>query len=144
MSGKYRILVAAFAHVVLPLVAGAAIYLGWRSPNLLAFRIMDHLGVATFIPRPSFRLPHFIAYCVPDGCWVYAGTAWMLLIWRGFVPWTAVFLLLALAGEFGQAAGMVGGTYDFRDVVAYVGAFALSLLWGSRCKSTFGPCSAFS
>ena len=118
-------------HVVTPIVAGAIIYILWRSPSLVVFAWIDaarmlpmaadlrHVAapLRSLIPRP-------ILFSAPDALWVYAATSAMVLNWRtarGGVwrsGWIAAAAVLAGGAEFGQAAHLVRGTFDVADVVA--------------------------
>lgn len=113
-------------QVVLPIAVGACIYVGWRSTDLLVFRWLEAVGADGLIVRPDVPLPFWVLYALPDGCWVYAYTSWMLLIWGRMVPWVYSGVVLALGAELGQLVGLVPGTYDNLDMVFYVGAFILA------------------
>ena len=113
-------------HVLLPTALGAGIYLGWRSNDLLVFRWIDAVGLSDWIYRPQGTLPEVVLYSLPDGCWVYATTSWMLIIWGRVVAWVYVGLILAVGAEVGQWAGFVPGTYDSLDMLFYIGGFALA------------------
>jgi hypothetical protein len=113
-------------HVVLPIALGSCIYVGWRSTDLWVFQWIDAVGVTHLVVRPGFPLPGWALYSLPDGCWVYAYTSWMLLLWGRMSPWAYAGVSLGLGSEFGQLFGFVPGTYDNLDVVFYIGAFILS------------------
>ena len=113
-------------HVVLPIFVGTCIYIGWHSPSLLVFRWIEFSGLEPFIIRPSVELPNWMLYSLPDGCWVYAATSLMLLVWNRFVPWVWLSVVLAVASEVGQATGYVTGTFDWRDIYFYVGSFLIA------------------
>jgi hypothetical protein len=115
-----------FVHVVLPIGVGAGIYLGWRSTNLLVFQWLDTVGLTSWIPRPQIALPRWVLYALPDACWAYAATSWMLLIWKQFVPWVYAGVSLAVLSEFGQLIGLVPGVYSHMDVGFYITAFLLA------------------
>lgn len=116
-------------HIVLPLVVGTWIYLAFRSESLLAFQWLDQFGIDVRSIRWETTTPfnHFIRYCLPDGLWVYAGTAWMLMIWKKTNAWVMSFAVLMVVAEFGQLAGLVPGTYDPLDIVATVVAFTTAV-----------------
>lgn len=114
----------AILHIVLPLAIGTWIYLAFRSESLLAIQWLEQLGDAV---RAEATIPHFILYCLPDGLWVYAGTAWMLMIWEKTNAWVLSFAVVMVAAEFGQLAGLVPGTYDPLDIVATVFAFTIAM-----------------
>ena len=113
-------------HVCLPVAIGASIYVGWRSTNLVVFHWIEAVSFTELIPRPQIELPRLVLYALPDGCWVYATTSWMLIIWNRFVPWAYSGLAIALASEFGQKCGLVPGAFDYLDVLFYVAAFLLA------------------
>jgi len=127
-------------HVIAPLVAGAAIYLLLRAPTLLVFGWVDAAGGEAALRAAR---GHTLAYAralgdtalfsAPDALWVYALTAAMLLVWRGQPgrarhAWIVSGVLLGAGSELGQLAGVVPGTFDGRDLLVSVGAFALALL----------------
>lgn len=113
-------------HVILPLAIGSCVYFGWRTQDLLAFRWLEYCGLSAFLVRPSIVLPEWILYSLPDGCWVYATTSWMIMIWKHLTLWAWVAVVLAVASEFGQLMGIVQGTYHSFDVLFYVAGFILS------------------
>ena len=96
--------------VALPLLAGGMVYIGWRPTNtIVLFDWMRHWGVPADIFRPSFDLPSVILYSFPDGCWVFAGTSWMLIVWQRLHPWVFAFLVLGVGSEFAQRSGLFAG-----------------------------------
>ena len=121
-----RTLARFFLHVLLPTAVGTCVYVGWRLTNLLVFRWIEYCGLQSLVIRPTISLPEWLLYLLPDGCWVYAITSWMMLIWKRFTAWTWVGVVLAVGAEYGQLLGLVQGTYDTLDVVFYVGAFILA------------------
>ena len=113
--------------VLLPVFMGSLIYIGWRTTSLRVFDWLQFLRVPQNLFRPQIQLPNTILYSLPDGCWVFAGTSWMLLIWHKLSPWVFSVVTLALASELAQALGMMPGTFEWTDVAFYIGGFALSL-----------------
>jgi hypothetical protein len=113
-------------NVVLPIAIGAGIYLGWRSTDLMVFRWIEAVDVSGFVVRPMLNLPSWVLYCLPDGCWAYAYTSWMLAIWGRLNLWVCSGVVLAVGCEFGQLVRFVPGTYDTLDVVFYLVAFVLA------------------
>jgi hypothetical protein len=113
-------------QVVLPIAVGASIYVGWRTTDLLVFRWIDAVGASELVFRPAVPLPGWVLCSLPDGCWVYAYTSWMLMIWGRITPWVLSGVILAVGAEFGQLLGLVPGTYDNLDVAFYVGACILA------------------
>jgi len=125
------------AFVLLPIAIGIAIYVGWRTTSLLIFNWMAFLGIPHDVFRPAVNLPPTILYSLPDGCWVLAGTSWMLLIWQRFHPWIFVFAALAIGGEFGQAVHLVPGTFEWTDIAFYLGGFVLASVGYKHAQTLF-------
>ncbi|MGH7138524.1 MAG: hypothetical protein ACREHD_22475 [Pirellulales bacterium] len=122
-----------FLMVAAPIALGAAIYIVFRSRQLLVFQWLDATDLlgTTMIVRSYVAgvcLPNCILYSLPDGLWVLAGTNCMLLIWHGRPPafWLLATFVLAAAGEVGQAIRLVPGTYEHADMVAYTVGFLLA------------------
>lgn len=119
-------------HVVFPTIIGTAVYIGWRSTDLLVFHWIEYCNLTALVFRPTMPLPEWLLYSLPDGCWVYATTSWMLLIWKRFVPWVWVGLILAVVAEYGQLFGFVQGTFQTLDVLFYVGGFVLAGIFNEK------------
>lgn len=113
-------------QVVLPTAIGSCVYVGWRSTDLLVFRWIEYFGLTAFVFRPTVVLPDWLLYSLPDGCWVFSATSWMLLIWNRWVPWTLIPVILAVSAEFGQLLGLVQGTYETLDILFYLLGFFLA------------------
>lgn len=120
-----------FTDVGLPLFLGGLTYLLWRD-GLLMFSWAEAMGLgaalqsAREVAEPLRTwIPAWWLYSFPDGAWVYAYTAHFGLIWRGTSrgrPLVALGAILGLGGEFGQAFGIVPGTFSWPDVLAMVAA----------------------
>lgn len=114
-----------FIKVLLPLVSGIAIYAFWRGIGLLQTK-----------PIMLTSVPAWVKYNLPDGLWFYALLSSLTFIWEGtsainLVRWSFAALLLSLISEAAQAFGIIPGTFDWFDLVAYVvaGTFALIQNW---------------
>ncbi len=125
-------------HVVMPVAVGTAIYIGWRDQQMLVFRWIDAVGANWLVVRPDISLPGWVKNCLPDGCWVYAYTSWMLMIWRRMNVWVVTGVVLAVGGELGQLVGLVVGTYDNIDMVCYLGGFLLSWVIYAKTAPVLG------
>jgi hypothetical protein len=125
-------------HCAIPLWIGGWIYLLFRTESLLMFRWAETLGWLDFVQDQRTQwgplralLPGWVLYSLPDGVWVYVSTAFFGRLWRTgpLIPhlfWTGIASALALGGEFGQALGMVPGTFSWPDVLLYVLAALVS------------------
>jgi len=132
-------------HVVSPTIVGFIVYLLWRSPNLRWVGWMKAVGLdrsfheirAWSDPLRGY-VPEWLLFSLPDGLWVYALTAGMVLIWageRGLVSrlWVACGLILGAGAELLQALDFIPGTFDWHDMIASVSAAAVALLAANRC-----------
>jgi hypothetical protein len=125
------------AFVILPIAFGTAIYVGWRTTSLLVFDWMAICGIPVDVFRPHTNIPQVLLYSLPDGCWVFAGTSWMLIIWRRLHAWVFIFAGLAIGGEFGQAFQIVPGTFEWNDITFYTGGFILALIGHEYAQTLF-------
>lgn len=123
-------------NVLVPLLVGATVYLGYRPTCLLMFEWADYLHLTTYVDmlrEYCASLNHtpsrFTLYCVPDGVWVHSMTATYLSIWNGEYKrglfWVLTGVLLGVGSELGQLFGVVPGVFDLYDVVAYISFFTL-------------------
>ncbi|AKF09126.1 hypothetical protein DB32_006275 [Sandaracinus amylolyticus] len=129
-------------HVILPLIVGGAIYLGWRDGSLLGWRWADALGVREVASalRGSLRatdivLPEWALFSLPDALWVYALT-WALsrVHAESDVKERALALFVPLAlgpgAELAQLARVVPGTFDVLDLALTTVAL-VAAIWTS-------------
>jgi len=118
-------------HCALPILIGGLIYIFWRDESLLMFEWAEAIGLTQWVvvareamgPYGSW-VPEWVMFSVPDGAWVYAGTAFFGRLWRdgpmwAHVGWTGIAAALAIGGELGQITGLVPGTFDWVDLVCY-------------------------
>ncbi len=108
----YRTLKLIFFPAV-ALLLGTLIYLVFR------YEALGASGIA---------LPHWVLYSLPDGLWMYAFVAGMVVLWNrkvtfASVGWIVGAYLLGLLYEMAQQS-FVPGTYDGTDmlVMALMGA----------------------
>jgi len=137
-------------HVLLPIMIGAFIYVVWRSTGLWWFiwaKTVSLENEVTFI-RTIFApirnyLSHWILYSLPDALWVYAATAYMLLIWskrKNYEKYIWLFVgpCLGVGSELAQLAGKVPGTFDLCDLTMLIIASILPFILLSRKEKTCG------
>ena len=136
-------------HILLPVLAGGLIYICWRDPELLMFRWFGAVGLGTLVndlraavagSQPS--LPRWFLYCLPDGLWVYALTAFMARVWSGTrssvlaIAWISLGVVIGAGSELGQLAGIVPGAFDRIDLFFSVFAAVLAILFTSINSTT--------
>ena len=125
------------AFVVLPIAIGTAIYVGWRTTTLLVFHWIATSGIPADVFRSNMTFAQPLLYSLPDGCWVFAGTSWMLLIWGRLHPWVFALVVLGVGGELGQALRLVPGTFEWNDIAFYIGSFILAFIGYNYAQTLF-------
>lgn len=111
------------------LVVGGLTYLLFRPCTLLMFRLVDALGATTVLgdcrawsADSGAWLPEWVVYSLPNALW---SAAYILTIEALLTPSrnkVAIAGIMPVAGavtEWLQAAGVLNGTFDVLDVVAY-------------------------
>ena len=133
--------------VILPIVIGGLIYLLFRTESLLMFSWAEHLSLTELISRGRTAaaplLPHvpgFVLFSVPDGVWVFSATAFFARLWHDGplwmrAGWIGVVPAMAIGGELGQIVGLVPGTFDVLDMIAY-GIATAGALWIAQRSAT--------
>ncbi len=130
---------AAWLHVVVPLAAGAWVYLVARPAGLRVFGWVEGVGLADSLARVrdashpiAVGLPAWLVFSLPHALWVYA-FAWLIsALWdhratRESVPWLLVAPALGVGWELGQRVGVVPGTFDGLDLALALAASLLAL-----------------
>jgi hypothetical protein len=117
-------------HVILPLVAGLAIYVFFRKNTWIHHHLLPP-GLHTF-NIPQSWLNNFFIFNMPDFCWSYSLTS-SLFIWEKssdykikYLP--ALILLFLVAAESVQYFVPSQFTFDWLDIIAAVSAFFLSYM----------------
>jgi hypothetical protein len=134
-----------FLHGLIPLAAGAAVYVLLRSESLLVFSWLHFFGLHNSIASvrsltlpAAITLPDWFLYSLPDGIWVYCTTSTMCLIWKDSISvqgsiWIAIGFVAASTTEVAQLVGLLPGTFDPFDLLSYSFAFILA------CFVTYSP-----
>ena len=132
------IVVAGTAAVVVtfPLLIGGAIYLGFRTDDLLMFRAAERAGLDGIVagyrsavaPLRS-ALPDWVVFSLPNGLWSLSLVSLFGLLWRHEQRTAAVAMVGAsvftILPELLQAVRVVPGTYSGQDLLT--GAIACCL-----------------
>lgn len=114
---------------VASLLAGAVIYLLFRSKNLLGFELLNRIGVGPWADRmrsytADVRLPDVVVNSLPGGLWALG---YILVIDSIFgnqsrstrIVWASVIPLLGVCSEVLQGVGLLPGVFDLWDLVCY-------------------------
>lgn len=111
------------------LVIGGGIYLLMRQPVMLMHKVASELGIGTLIDKgrmlvQGWQLPEWMIFSLPGALW---STAYILIIdallskspsWRRFT--VAAFIpLVGIVSELLQFVGLLPGTFDALDIIAY-------------------------
>lgn len=78
-------------------------------------------GTAVYLTPTTVWVSAQVRHYLPDALWAYALTSTILLIWNRqiIVRWILCCFLLAAAIEWGQYIGVIAGTADPLDLLAY-------------------------
>ena len=115
-----------YFNIVIPIVLACIIKLS-RQTNFF------------FFPKSSI-ISNFIKYNLIDGFWLYSFSCLMILIWdkkisKSSLLWLFPFLLICLIHEFLQKTHILGGTFDYLDIITYVVAFLTAISLNLNFKS---------
>jgi hypothetical protein len=128
-----------FCAALISITVGTAIYILFRSTNLLVFIWIENVGLGEDVielrdwANPILpHLPEFILYSLPDGLWAFSFSASILLIWRNEKSkkylWLLVPIVFAILPEILQKFKLFPGTFDVYDLIMSLTGIGLSLL----------------
>lgn len=119
----------------IPLIIGGLLYLGYRSERLVMFEWGKTLGLSDVIMNwRSFcfhnSLPDWTTQALPDGLWLFSYILLVDFVWetekRGqYKTWLYILPVITLISEVAQLCLPYLGTFDFMDLVCYLGAILL-------------------
>lgn len=110
------------------LLIGGAIYLAFRTEKLLLFRVMDTMGLGEQLRAwrhsITLSLPEWAIYNLPGALWSSAyiltvdailksGSTKIRLLVASIIP------AIGVTSELLQIFGIMPGTFDFLDILAY-------------------------
>lgn len=120
---------------VASLLAGAVIYLLFRSKNLLGFLLLRRIGVEPWADRmrsytADVKLPDVVVYSLPGGLWVLG---YILVIDSIFgnqsrstrIAWASVIPMLGVCSEVLQGVGLLPGVFSLWDLLCYALPFII-------------------
>lgn len=139
-SVKKQIIVGHFA----PLLTGCLLYIFFRHDTLKMFTWFDSVNLSGTLSEIrlatlplSEHFPSWVLYSLPDGLWLFSFLTILLAFWNNTISnqnifWLLCAPLLAIVSEFGQLFCLVPGTFDFVDVIFYLGGTFLPLVIYAR------------
>lgn len=133
-SVRWKIVSAVLAFSTLSI--GGTIYLLFRPSYLLMFdwlRTIHLFGVLDSIRFTNHSIPEWIEYSLPDGLWVFSYFLFIGCIWDFNIDKCWFFLLIlpfvSVLDEMLQFFHLVPGTFDLLDIVAYIVASYIGMLY---------------
>lgn len=126
--------------IIIPLLIGGLIYIGFRSKSLLLFKWFSLLGLEELINLyrlnvKSIELPGFILYSLPDGLWSYSFLEFIGLFKVKLLVWMVVCLIISF--EFLQLFSIIEGTFCFIDLTVNVAVVILYLKGDYKCLKNY-------
>ena len=126
-------------HVLLPIFIGSVIYLFFRG---VESNLVEWVNLVGFIDLHSIRLktlaiieilPIWFKYNLSDGLWMYSLSSCIFLLFEKKIRenGNVIYFFIPLIGivfELLQKIEFVPGTYDFRDMISYFMAYAISII----------------
>ena len=119
-----------FTDTIVPLGLGILIYLIFRdTSSLLMNEYLDLPTSNLYVEGLADRniITRAIAYNLPQGLWVFAGTRFFVILWRDTLTvaariWILLPLLLSVTHEVSQLYQLLPGWYDVYDLmISFVG-----------------------
>lgn len=127
MYNSKRLKLNVFLHVILPILVGILIYILWRGLNFI-----DPIQ-KNFPLIYTKDIPAWVIFNLPDGLWLYALLSTITIIWDykqslHHFMWIILAVCLSLFSEVLQAYHCILGTFDIKDIIAYLIAFSVYIL----------------
>lgn len=143
MEGKAKVISYLLSSLLF--LIGGFIYIAFRTTSLLMFKWFDILGLSDAIYTIRAGVSDYkiasswVLYSLPDGLWTMSYVIVMAALWDFdycrhylivlFIPF------LAIASEILQVFGLVHGTFDWVDLITYITATILGIIYCSFIKN---------
>jgi len=122
---------AILVHCFAPILFGAVLYFFWGSPNLAIYewlnfnpRDINSERLHDIFLKAKKIIPSWILYILPDGLWAYSFTSAIIILWEGELKkiqfWLFVPFFVGVLVELLQFSKIIGGTFDFLDILSYL------------------------
>ncbi len=127
---EYKSAIFYFFHIVLPIVMGFFIYLFLRDTTLMTAWLRKSLLIPK-VTIPDTAFSAFVLFYLPDILWAYSLTFTIALVLQS-APARHFGILIASGSietsvEVLQKIGVIGGTFDFLDILVEVAASIVAL-----------------
>ena len=143
MEGKAKVISYLLSSLLF--LIGGFIYIAFRTTSLLMFKWFDILGLSNAIYTIRAGVSDckiassWILYSLPDGLWTLSYIIVMAALWDFDLckHYLIVFFIpiLAIVSEVFQAFGLVHGTFDLVDLITYITATVLGIIYCSFIKN---------
>ena len=111
-------------------------YVSFRPDTLKMFHFFKVFGLLDFLTELQHnpaRVPSWMLYNLPDGIWLFAYSILIGCFWNFKMKDCWMFILvmpsICIPHEFLQGLGIMHGTYDPHDVLAYLLAIVAGLVY---------------
>lgn len=114
---------------------GGGLYLLYRSESLRMFTSIKAMGMYDLVSaiRPHEGLDCWIIYSLPDGLWLFSYILLMAALWnfdtRNTWLYSTPLVVIAIGSEILQIPHIVSGTFDWVDLLCYLGATLLGYVY---------------
>lgn len=129
---------------LLLLTTGGMLYLLFRTPELIMFKWANVFGIDTLIFNlreltKAIILPNFIKYSLPNMLWLLSYMLVIDYLWKNDskkqIIWVSLMLTISLLSEFLQVWKFFPGTYDPIDILAYLMAPVIFIVFKVTFKN---------
>ena len=119
------------------LLVGGIIYLAFRTERLLMFRVVETMGLGEKLMAwrhdITLALPQWVIYNLPDALWAsaYILTTDAILksdSTRNRLLAASIIPAIGVTSELLQIFGIIPGTFDFFDILAYATPYIIYAL----------------
>ena len=111
-------------------------YISFRPDTLKMFHFFKVFGLLDYLDELQHnpaRVPMWMLYNLPDGIWLFAYSILIGAIWNFKIRDCWMFILvmpfICIPHEFLQGLGIMHGTYDPSDVLAYLLAIIVGFIY---------------
>lgn len=113
-----------------------AIYILLRTVDIPVVRFAESIGLRnSAISENAYSIPAWIRFSLPDGLWLLSYEMFVALLWKYdyknkfYILFYLFMPLFAIVCELLQINGVVRGTFDVADIICYIVAAILGLVY---------------
>ena len=121
---------------ILLLSLGGLIYIIYRPTELIMFDWFQEIGIENIIKHlrlnyDDINIYEWIKYNLPAGLWLFSYMFIIDAIWdndnnsKSYLLFLSITPIASILSEILQFFGLLHGTFDIKDILAYIGAIIL-------------------